>query len=144
MRANSLSWSGTSLESFNSKIDLIQETHILDIYFIPHSNGSIFEWMNSLAKTLAIATPKYCSISIVSAWISYPFLENSVHDQCRLYLQKTLSEYWNFCIRNYSLTNFGLKLFGTCWCVQLQWIGTTDIFDHEEEFYNVSIGCVMF
>ena len=31
------------LASFNSKIYLIIDTQILDIYFIPHSNGSIFE-----------------------------------------------------------------------------------------------------
>ena len=37
------------LASFNIKIDLIQDTHILDIYFTLHSNGSVFEWMNSLA-----------------------------------------------------------------------------------------------
>ena len=31
------------LLSFNRRIDPIQDTHILDIHFIPHSNGSVFE-----------------------------------------------------------------------------------------------------
>ena len=51
-----------------------------------------------------------------------------------MYLQTTLSEHWNFRIQNYSLTNLGLRLFGTCWCVQLQQIGTTESFDNTEAF----------
>ena len=118
------------LASFNSKIDLIQDMHILDIHFIPHSNGSVFEWMNSLAEILAMATQNDFGISIFSTWISGPFFDTSFRDQFRLYLKTTLSEHWTFPTQNYILANFGPRLFGTCWCVQLQQIGTTDNFYH--------------
>ena len=132
------------LASLNSKIDLIRDMHILDIHFIPHSNGSVFKWMNSLAEILSMATKNYCRIYIISAWISDPFFNTSVCDQCRLYLQTTLSEHWTFSIQNYSLTNFGLQWFGNCWLVQLHQISTTDSFIIQKHFYHVSIGCMMF
>ena len=96
------------LASFNSKIDIIRDMHILDINFIPHSNDSVFGWMNSLAEFLVMATQKYCSISIVIASISDLFFNNSVRDQCRQFLQTTISEHWTFLIQNYILTNFEL------------------------------------
>ena len=40
------------LASLNSKIYIIQYTHILNIHFIPHYNGSIFKLINSLAKKM--------------------------------------------------------------------------------------------
>ena len=81
-----------------------------------------------------MATQNYCGIYIVSAWISDPFFNTSVHDHFILYLQTTLSEHWTFRIQNYSLTNFGSRLFGIRWCVQLQNIGTTESVDHTEAF----------
>ena len=90
--------------------------------------------MNSVAEILAMATQNDCSIYIVSAWISDAFFDTSVREQCRLYLQTTLSEHWTFCIQNYSLANFVLRLFGIRWYVQLQRIGTTKSFDHKEAF----------
>ena len=44
------------LASFNIKIYLILYSHILEINFIPHSNGSAFKWMNSLTEILAMDT----------------------------------------------------------------------------------------
>ena len=67
---------------FNNRIDLIQYTHILDIYFIPHSNGSVFKWMKIFLEILAMTTQKNCSISNVNAWISDPLFKTSVRDQC--------------------------------------------------------------
>ena len=57
------------LVSLNSNIDLIRDTQILDIYFIPNSNGSVFEWMNSLTEILEMAPQNDCNISIVNAFI---------------------------------------------------------------------------
>ena len=74
------------LASFNIRLDLIRDTHILDIHFISHSNGSVFECMDSLTEIIAMATQNDCSILIVSAWISDPFFDTSVRDQCRVYL----------------------------------------------------------
>ena len=122
------------LASFNSNIYLIQDTHIIDIHSIPHSNGSVFEWVDSLVEMMETATQNNCRISNVSAWISDPFFDTSVRDHCKLYLKTTLSEHWNFHIHNYSLTNFGLRLFGIIWCVQLQKIVTTESFDNTEAF----------
>ena len=122
------------LSSFNIKIDINLDTHILDIHFIPHSNSSVFEWINSLAEILSMATQNNCSISIVSAWISDTLFDTSFRNQCKLYLQTTLSEHWTFRIQNYILTYFGLQLFGISWCVQLQRIGRTQSFYHTEVF----------
>ena len=68
--------------------------HILGIHFIPHSNGSAFEFMNSLVEILVMDTQNDCIISIVSAWIYDTFCNTSVRKHCILYLQKTLSEHY--------------------------------------------------
>ena len=81
-----------------------------------------------------MTTQNDCNISIFSACISDTFFDTSVREKCRLYLQTTLSENWNFCIQDYSTIKFGLRLFGICWCIQLQRIGTIESFDHTEAF----------
>ena len=86
----------TPLASFNRKIYLIRDTHIFDINFIPHSNDSVFKWMNSLTEILAMATQNDFSIYIVRVCISDTFFDTSVRDQCRLYLQTKLREHWTF------------------------------------------------
>ena len=132
------------LSSFNSNIYLIIDTHIFDIHFIPHSIGSVFKWMDSLAEILAMTTQKYCSISIVSTWISDSFFGTSVRDQCRLYLQTTLSEHWNFAYRITVLPTLDrtylrfIGVFSYIILVQLIFLIT------QKHFYPVAIGCVMF
>ena len=79
------------LASSNSMIDLIRDTHILDIHFIPHSNDSVFEWIKNLAEIIAMPTQNYYNISIVSAWISDPLYDTTVCEQSILYLQTTIS-----------------------------------------------------
>ena len=70
------------LSCFNSNIDLIQDTHIIDIHFIPHSNDRVFNWMKILTEILAMATQNNGSISVISTRTSDPLFDTSVCDQC--------------------------------------------------------------
>ena len=94
----------------------LQDIHIVDICFIPDTNGCIFDWVSEIVQMHQANLTCKQTLCLIRAWAHIQYIPPSVRSTIAEIITRGLDRNWSFSIHTYRLSDFGICLDGSrCW-----------------------------
>ena len=96
-----------------------EDIHIVDICFIPDTNGCIFDWVSEIVRMHQADIACKQTLCFIRAWAHIQYVPPSVRSTIAEIITKGLKGNWSFSIHTYRLNDFGMRLDGSRCCIEL-------------------------
>ena len=112
--------------------------HIVDLCFIPYTNGSIFDWFEQIMHLVTIGSQPHSALCLIQAWVTEAFMPPHVLTSIKSLINLRLPQHWEFQILPFKLTDFNICIDATRLCFEI-WDGHSGHNFHKQQTHEPNL-----